>query len=316
VWAEAIMKLGIKKIQGKVIGDASLWEKFQAPPSWAWEDLGNYYGAGASALSFHENAYMISFAPGAKEGDPVSVLRTTPRVLQTIISEVKTGPVNSGDQACIYGSEFSATQMIRGTIPLGVSEFSIKGSIPDPVALCEKLLSQTLGERGILVQGLTISNPNRSVIHVTHSPKMRDIVYWTNQKSINLYAEHLLKKIGEKVYGEGSTTSGINAALDFWKRLGIEGFNMVDGSGLSRKNFITTKQLTSMLIKIKQSPYFSVLFNSLPQIREGIYAKSGSMSSLRGYAGYKGEVAFAILINHYTDRKEIGQEFDKILDSL
>ena len=30
-------------------------------------DLGNYYGAGASALTFHENLYTLTFKPG-KEG--------------------------------------------------------------------------------------------------------------------------------------------------------------------------------------------------------------------------------------------------------
>ena len=60
-WADAIQKLGIHKITGKVIGDADGWEEALAVPSWTWEDLGNYYGAGACALSFHENAYSLFF---------------------------------------------------------------------------------------------------------------------------------------------------------------------------------------------------------------------------------------------------------------
>ena len=42
-WADAVEALGIVAIAGKVIGDASKWEKALAAPSWSWEDLGNYY---------------------------------------------------------------------------------------------------------------------------------------------------------------------------------------------------------------------------------------------------------------------------------
>ena len=317
VWAAAIQQQGIKEIFGRIIGDTTLWEKALAPASWAWEDLGNYYGAGASALTFHENAYTIDFAPGQKEGDPTTLLRTTPPTLHQILNEVKTGPIGSGDRACIYGSEFSVEQAIRGTVPLGVSEFSIKGAIPDTAALCEKLLSQALKQKGVQIhEEEPIFSSRRVAIHTTYSPTMREIVYFTNQKSINLYAEHLVKRIGQKMYRDGSTASGIKAIVEFWKERDIEGFNMVDGSGLSRKNFITTKQLTSMLIKMKESPHFEIFFESLPQIKEGIRAKDGGMSFIGGYAGYKGDIAFAILINHATDRSKMRQELQQWMDKL
>src|SRR5579872_5093701 len=63
-WADVVAKLGIKRIEGEVIGDSSRWEKALAPPCWMWGDLGNYYGAGASALTFHENLYTLTFKPG------------------------------------------------------------------------------------------------------------------------------------------------------------------------------------------------------------------------------------------------------------
>lgn len=317
-WALAIQEMGIQKIRGRIIGDASRWERPQVPPSWSWEDLGNYYGAGASALSFHENAYTIYFAPGKKEGDSATILRTSPTILQTIQNEVKTGSVGSGDRACIYGSEFSTVQAIRGTVPAGISEFSIKGSIPDAGALCEKLLSQALLNKGIQIKQMSLTSAKRSVIHITHSPKIREIIHLTNQRSMNLYAEHLLKKMGEEMHNDGSTASGIKAVLDFWQMQGIdmEGFNMVDGSGLSRKNFITTKHLTAMLAKMKQSPHFSLFFDSLTQVKEGIYAKSGSMSFIKGCVGYKGDIAFAILTNYFIDRQQMQQTIDQLLDEL
>jgi D-alanyl-D-alanine carboxypeptidase/D-alanyl-D-alanine-endopeptidase (penicillin-binding protein 4) len=75
-WVNAVKELGITKIVGKVIGDSSKWEKALAVPSWNWEDLGNYYGAGACALSFHENAYSLFFKPAESIGKEATILRT------------------------------------------------------------------------------------------------------------------------------------------------------------------------------------------------------------------------------------------------
>lgn len=313
-WAEAIQNSGIKTIEGSVIGDASKWETALAVPSWSWEDIGNYYGAGASALTFHENAYTLFFKPGKKVGDKTVILRTDPAMPSLIFqNEVITGPIGSGDQACIYGMEFSPAQYVRGSIPAGVSEFSIKGAIPDPSTFCATLLAQTLKENGMTIAGKSIqAKTKRTTLHTTLSPSIEEIVYWTNQKSINLYAEHLLKKMGETVVHEGSTKAGIKVVTDYWRSQGIDmgGLNMADGSGLSRKNLVTTKQFVSILLKMKQSKAFAVFFDSLPKKSDLISAKTGSMSLTRGYTGYAGDIAFAIIINQCSDPIEIKNRLD------
>jgi D-alanyl-D-alanine carboxypeptidase/D-alanyl-D-alanine-endopeptidase (penicillin-binding protein 4) len=291
VWKEALIEAGIKEIQGRVIGDASKWEKAMAPSSWLWEDLGNYYGAGASALSFHENMAFIQFRPGQKIGSPAHLVGVTPAALNYVIqNEVMTGPAKSGDQVIIYGTEYAAVQFARGTMPIDAENFSVKGSIPDPAKMCSELLVK------------------RKKIHQTQSPTLLEIVYWTNQKSINLYAEHLIKHLGQ-----GSTSSGVKAVTEFWKRQGIdmEGFNMVDGSGLSRKNFMTAKQLVSILAKMQASPYFSQFLTSLPENEPGIFAKTGTMSFVRCLTGYKGDYIFAILINNGMSSQAMQDKIDQ-----
>lgn len=315
LWADALQKAGIRNIEGSVIGDASLWEKALAVPSWLWEDIGNYYGVGASALTFHENYYTLYFKPGNAVGDKATIIKTVPEVPHlSFQNEVTTGPVGSGDQACIYGMEFFPVQYVRGTVPAGVSEFTIKGAIPDPAHFCAKILSKRLQERGISLTNRPLPlQQKRTALQTTLSPSLEEIVYWTNQKSVNLYAEHLLKKMGEAVEHEGSTAAGIKAITDFWKKQGIDlrGFNLADGSGLSRKNLVTTRQFVSVLCFMKKSPYFAEFYKSLPQKTELIHAKSGFMSLARGYAGYAGDIAFALLINQCPDTKVSGKIIDE-----
>ena len=320
VWADAVQKLGLQRIEGRVIGDATKWEKALAAPSWSWEDLGNYYGAGASALSFHENAYSLFFRPGEKVGDDAPILYTDPPTsLLAFQNEVKTGPEGSGDQAWIFASEFSSIQFVRGTIPAAVHEFVIKGAILNPALTCSDLLMQGLRKRKISVGGGSLKErKEKTLFHTTSSPTIKEIVYWTNQKSINLYAEHLLKALGEKLYGEGSTASGARAVSAFWKsqQLDLEGFNIADGSGLSRKNLVTAKQFVGMLLKMKESEYFPYFFESLPQKNSAIRAKSGSMSLIKGYVGYMGNLAFAVLVNQCLDAKLMNEKIESLLAEL
>jgi D-alanyl-D-alanine carboxypeptidase/D-alanyl-D-alanine-endopeptidase (penicillin-binding protein 4) len=318
-WADAVQKLGIEKIEGRVIGDASRWEKALAVPSWAWEDLGNYYGAGASALSFHENAYALVFKPGSKAGDRTAILRTDPPLPALVLqNEVTTGPEGSGDRACIYGSEFSSIQAVRGTVPAAVDEFTIKGAIPDPAEFCAELLAQTLQERGISVEQKMVPAQRRTVFHTTASPTVAEIVHWTNQNSINLYAEHLLKALGERMSQEGSTQAGLKGIASFLtsQKIDLGGLSMMDGSGLSRKNLITAKQLVAVLLKMRKSEAFPIFFQSLPDQGGSVRAKTGSMSFIRGAAGYAGEIAFAIIINHGCDAKRMNEELKQFFAHL
>jgi D-alanyl-D-alanine carboxypeptidase/D-alanyl-D-alanine-endopeptidase (penicillin-binding protein 4) len=132
-----------------------------------------------------------------------------------------------------------------------------------------------------------------------------------------LYAEHLLKKIGQTISHEGSTEAGTKAVADFWRsqNIDLEGFNMADGSGLSRKNLITAKQLVSILLKMKKTESFPLFFQSLPQKNENSRAKSGSMSMVRAYAGYAGNIAFAIIVNHCLDPK-LGEKVERFVVDL
>jgi serine-type D-Ala-D-Ala carboxypeptidase/endopeptidase (penicillin-binding protein 4) len=316
LWAHAAENLKLTKIEVKIIGDATAWEKSLAPSSWLWEDLGNYYGAGASALSFHDNSYSLIFKPGNAIDEDVAILRTDIPLPGVILqNEVKTGPKGSGDRACIFGSEYSEKQCIRGTIPLAVEEFTIKGAIPDPAALCAELFAKELNKRKITIESQELPQQKRRTLYTTLSPSVKEIVHEVNQKSINLYAEHLLKRMGEVAYHEGSTASGIRAVIDFCKRqnIDLERFNIVDGSGLSRINLCTAKQLVGLLIQMRKNLIF---YESLPQKSELIRAKSGTMSSTKAYAGYAGKIAFAILINHCLDQTALNEKIEHFFLSL
>src|SRR5882757_9768753 len=73
-----IQQKGIKEINGNVFGYDRKWESNNTPRGWIWEDIGNYYGAGASSLNWRENQYDIILKAGDTIGDKATIVKTVP----------------------------------------------------------------------------------------------------------------------------------------------------------------------------------------------------------------------------------------------
>src|ERR1700744_3374707 len=69
---------GIIKIDGNILLDDHTFPLQPVPRGWVWEDLGNYYGAGAQGINWHENQFDLDLEPGAKPGDSVHIIAMRP----------------------------------------------------------------------------------------------------------------------------------------------------------------------------------------------------------------------------------------------
>ena len=54
-WLADLQKEGIKSIEGVITTNESNFSHQAIPGGWVWDDIGNYYGAGAFALNWKEN---------------------------------------------------------------------------------------------------------------------------------------------------------------------------------------------------------------------------------------------------------------------
>ncbi|MGZ4054734.1 MAG: D-alanyl-D-alanine carboxypeptidase/D-alanyl-D-alanine endopeptidase [Bacteroidia bacterium] len=347
-WALLLKARGIKKIEGAVVGDASIFEDNMVPSQWIWGDMGNYFGAGACGLTYHDNKYTIFFKSGAA-GTPTSINKIEPLIpdLQ-IINNVTSGGID--DNAFIYGGIYSNYRMAQGTIPANKNNYEVDGSIPDPALFCAQAFEQALKDNNISVSGkantvrtlkeLSSYVPaTKKTLFTNYSPTLDKIVYWTNLKSLNLYAEHLLKYICYKKTGMGKETEGTMIITNFWKDKGVDvsGFFMNDGCGLARANVITTKTETQVLRMMISDKNYKAFYESLPvagksgsmgSLCEGtcaennMHAKTGYITRARGYAGYvknkKGELlCFSLLANNYDcTPTEMKVKLEKILVAI
>lgn len=345
-WANEIKKLGIDSINGKIIADASIFDN-EVPATWIWQDLGNYFGAGANGLSIYENFYTLALS-SQYEAQKTTISQINPYIPFLSVDNNVLGTSTNKDLSFIYGGPFQYNRYISGEIPKNRSEFKVKGSIPDPAYLCAYELDSVLKTSGIkvayhpttkrLLADNFIENTTLEITS-TPSPTLASLIQQTNLYSINLYAEHLLNHIGLTVKKEGSSTAGAEALISFWKEKGIDtdGMYIYDGSGLSRFNTITTKQLVAILNQMDKSPSKEIFYNSLAiagksgtlsSIAKGttaegnIYGKSGYMTNVRSYSGYvttnsNKKIAFAIIVNNYNcSAYEMKKMLEKIMVSL
>ena len=325
-WASALRKRGVRRIDGRVCYNTSIFDNERLHDSWQWGDVGNYYGAGVSGLNFHENMYFVHFNPGTKEKSPATVNRTNPKNLDLVEScTVTTGPAGSGDNVIVYGSPFNSQRLYTGTVPLGKRDFGVRASLPDPARTCADLFAAHLRTRGISVslgsQEVTADPDSLRTIMDYMSTPYHTLAQYTNHTSNNIYAESIFKYLGYKKYSKGTFKNGSRAVMDYFaeRGLGTNGVNIADGSGLSRQNRVTADFLCRYLAAMRQEAFFDHFLTSLAKVGESgtaknllpalpqgvtVRIKTGSMEGVKSYAGYivtgGGELlAFAIVANNY-----------------
>ena len=329
--SNALAQAGIRQWEGAFVIDEKAFGTQATPGGWTFDDMGNYYGAGPRGFNWYENQYDLVLQPGSAEGQAVKIAGTRP-VANAIplINELITGAKGSGDQAIIYPDQWPGGT-VRGTVPAGVKEFIISGSIADPIAYWEKLLQQwgekngnNLLQRARVVAATKTTNIGAmKTLTTLTSPALDSIVYFFLQKSVNLYGEALAKQLALKAGKEASTENGVTLIRDYWKEKGIEkgAMRIVDGSGLSPHNRITTQSLVQVMQHARTQNWYPAFYEALPTIN-GIKMKSGSINGVRGYTGYVksstgSEYIFAFLVNNFDGSSSaIMQKMFRVLDIM
>lgn len=337
-WVQALQLHGIKGINGRIIGDDRLFNGYQAPDGWPWADMGNYYGAGVSSLNWRENAFGVVFKPGKSVGDPTSISSTTADVSYlNIINEVKTGEKGSGDNVYAYSAPYSNKIFFRGEHGIDLQK-TISMSIPDPAFDIIYQFSKRLEKAGIyhlqsLATAYNLSHDAKSFdlkekdwkeLAVHFSPTLDQIVYWFNRVSINLYGEALLKTIAVAMENGYETGAAARRESNYWvEQLGIPAgeLKIVDGSGLSPNNRVSTQAMTKILFDCQKESWFPAYLDSFP-VYNDMKMKSGTIGGVLGYTGYHtstngNSYVFAILVsNYHGGAQAMRNQLFSVLNSL
>jgi D-alanyl-D-alanine carboxypeptidase/D-alanyl-D-alanine-endopeptidase (penicillin-binding protein 4) len=293
-------------------------------PEWTWIDIGNYYAAGAYGVSIFDNSYRLFLNTSGKGSCP-RILRVEPEIKGLTFQNSLSSNTSGQDNGYIYGAPFSYDREVRGNIPAGKAEFSIKGDIPDPGALLGETLAAFLARAGFRTGKVETARadylsavcpaadrtrqPFRTgrVIFTQTSRPLKEIIREVNVKSNNHYAEHLIRTVGRSsrkdIYAD-ALQAGIEYTRKFWEKNGIAvtSLQMYDGSGLALRNGVSAQFLTDLLVYMYgRNGHSGAFVGSLPKAgREGtlqyflrdtvlggkVVAKSGSIAGVQCFSGY------------------------------
>lgn len=336
---------GLTHVTGNIVGNESYFKGEDIGDGWTWNDLQWHYGAEAGALTFQENK------AGVYMKDGVAVSSTDYVQVQNDLQPKQAGETKAfgirrglaDNQIYIWGNDDKAYGKI---------------AVHDTALWAAKTFKDLLEQKGITVDGkakavdwktLERLNVENSVeLAFVESAPLSEIVKKMNKRSVNVYAELLLRTLG-KNFGDtapgdnrqlaevrGDDLAGAEVIKKFLRenKVAVDEIQVHDGSGLSRLDFVSPEAFVRALIFAAQSNFSDVFKDSLPiaatdgtlggrlgRAKGKILAKTGSITFVNSLAGYaqvsEDEIyAFAIISNNVTRKSDSSRIVDQIAAGL
>ena len=329
-WAGQLKQRGIRAINGRVIGDDNGFEEETLGFGWMWDDLPTADSAGVGALQYNENAVRVTVAPGPSAGASAAISLSVGTSGLTIVNGVTTGAAGAATSIGTNRLPGGMTLRLSGTIAAGASPSTLTVSVDNPTQFFVNALRAALIANGIDVRAAAVdiddvrdAPATRGIPMVSYrSAPLSTLAVRLMKVSQNQYAETFLKTISAAPGVVATAAAGWRAAQAIFERWGVPAGALIqrDGSGLTRYDFVTPEALVTILTHVDRDARLKEPFEaSLPIAgRDGTLAnrmkgtpaegnaraKTGSMTAVRGTAGYvtsaDGEpLVFSILVNSY-----------------
>jgi D-alanyl-D-alanine carboxypeptidase/D-alanyl-D-alanine-endopeptidase (penicillin-binding protein 4) len=314
--AAKVAAAGIKRVAGQFVADDTWFDSQRLATGWEVDDEPYYYDAQVSALTispdtdYDPGSVDVTVSPAAP-GHPPTITVTPPNNYLTIVNTATTGAAGSATTDEVDRDEGDNVIRVTGSIAADAAPDVETMSVWDPTRFVASLFRADLAAHGVTVLGPTgyRATPAKttSIASRTSMPLSRLLTPFL-KLSNNLHAETLVKAAGRKVSNQGSWPAGL-AALE--GNLGSFGVNaqqlaMADGSGLSRHDFVSADQISTLLVGAQQEPWFSTWYDALPvagvsdrmvggTLRDrmggtpaanNLHAKTGSMTGVSALSGY------------------------------
>jgi serine-type D-Ala-D-Ala carboxypeptidase/endopeptidase (penicillin-binding protein 4) len=208
------------------------------------------------------------------------------------------------------------------------------GFSSDPAKLAATKLARSLSAGGVTVPpqvALAKTPADAEQVAVLRSPALTQIVNTTDVYSDNFFAEMLMKLLGARFGGAGTTAAGTAVVEDFARAHG-SGVQAIDGSGLTRSNRASPRQVIQLLLAMREDPAGDEFIQDLALTgKEGTVAdrmsgtaaygrcrtKTGTITGVSNLSGYcfnkSGRImAFSILMNGVGDTGYAHLQQDRI----
>ncbi len=245
-----------REVTGDVVVDSSWFDAEKLNAAWeSYEGSDRSYVAVTSALSVNFNTFTGAAVPGAKKGDPVNVYLEPVSRFVKIENRAVTGSPKSALTlvASRIGTAAKPVIQVKGSVPSSMEIKRFYRQVPDPALYSGSLIREFLENEGVKFGGKVRTGTvpdSAKIVQTFTSPPLSEVIRYLNKYSNNFVAEMLLKTMGAAVKGPpGTTDKGLEVMKEFAADIGMDvsRLEILDGSGLSRKNRMTARELGRVL---------------------------------------------------------------------
>jgi len=342
-WASSIKDRGIQAVEGDVFLVHGYFEPPRVHPDWPRDQLGKWYEAPVEALSFNDNCVLVRVWPGQGVGAPARVEMVPDLPVFEVRNSART--INSSRQHKVIVDRVNGSNVVSvsGSVFQHAAPVETWVTVPDPLVYFAAALRRAFDEEGLDLQGRVLFSRHLPVAHWEWAAGYRTDLMTTaeviNKRSQNFFAESLLKLMGAELCGEGSWEAGKMVVEEFLESLEIPAgtYQLADGSGMSRHNRFTARQITSLLRFMYFHPRGRDFLLTLPYsgepglkwerrlaeqpYRGNVFAKTGSLLGVSTLSGYikarSGKIyAFSILCNRTRANWQAQKAQDQIVRAV
>jgi len=316
--ADALVKKGVKYVDGDVVADDSYFAFERYGEGWSQDDLVWADGAPVSALTINDNVVFVNILPADRPGERAFVSVTPFSDYYRVDNRIITTPAGTGRKIFINREPGSTVLTLWGNMPLDDQGANEGLAIEDPAEFTAQLFRSLLEKRGIAVYGklrtrhtelaslstfsVTTIAPSRggeavqlqplptsqSLVLASYDSKpLIDDLMVINKVSQNLHAEILLRLLGREKGTAGTIEGGLEVLRGFLTQAGVpsEEYLFYDGSGLSRQNLVTPHAVVQLLRYASTQPWGAAYLSTLP-----VSGVDGSLSDRFKSAALQGKI--------------------------
>ena len=327
VLVSSVKNLGVNHVEGNIYGDVSMLDSLFWGNGWMWDDDPSTDFPYLTPLTINDNAVKVLVQPTENGSAPKVLLEPATNYLE-IENLAMTN--TAGRTSLEITRDFVNRKnniIVKGDINRSDHDFKYEINIFNPEKYFLSLAKEELERNGIGFIGSinTLRLPGNAKHLFTIRRKFTDVIANLNKQSDNLSAEMTLRALAYKFYGKPATP--MNGILLVDSLITIAGmvpdnYRIVDGSGVSHYNLVSTELLNAVLIYLylQQPELYKTLSLSFPLAgvdgtlrrrmrgtlaENNVRAKTGTISGVSALSGYvttknNHQLSFSMMIQNHV----------------
>lgn len=318
-WVQGLRQQGIREIQGEIVVLPRDYPGSPVGLTWEWGDLGGCFAPGVWPLNWDENCVRTQLN---RDTAGLHFTMDSTRLPWPVVASWEPRR-QRGEPDFITGAPQSTTRWVSGpanvTLPIAV-----RAAVPDVPDFVKARIPVLIRQAGIpfRVVPITYSHTQSIWRDTVWSAPLLQLISLINTESHNLYAEAILRRLGEVQGTVPSVGQGIWAIKKWLDSIAVTPRPYIhDACGLSRQNALTAGFLTQLLGHYAQDSTRREMFLQTlaiggqtgtlsghfrdKRLKGRVFGKTGTLTRVRTVSGYlkrqDGEwIAFSILANQFT----------------